>query len=85
MLGEPSAQDREAWKTLERSILESETMENLSFLKPAFSEPKQHSGTYVLGAEAILQNTLPRGRELSFLKQGPLRPRKGAEASCLLP
>jgi hypothetical protein len=42
VLREQSAQDREAWKTLERSVLESETMGGLSFPKPAFSETKQH-------------------------------------------
>lgn len=41
MLGEKSAQDREAWKMLERSMLESETMESLSFPKPAFNKPEQ--------------------------------------------
>lgn len=42
VLGEQSAQNREAWKMLDRSVLESETMGGLSFPKPAFSEPKQH-------------------------------------------
>lgn len=57
---------------LERHMLESETMEGLSFLKPAFSDPEQHMTIdqccICPWGSSSTAELLPRGVGLSFFK-----------------